>query len=120
MNNFAASVRARLLNVAKAQGVDFNQVLVRFALERILGSSFEPSNSLRLLLTPSGPSPLRGDVLRGAVLRLSNPERGLLNPPAPPIPTKKATLRQPHLWVLVEPAGIEPASVSNPLTDLHV
>ena len=36
MNNFAASVRARLLNVAKAQGVDFNQVLVRFALERIL------------------------------------------------------------------------------------
>jgi predicted nucleotidyltransferase component of viral defense system len=36
MNNAAASVRARLLNVAKAQGVDFNQVLVRFALERIL------------------------------------------------------------------------------------
>jgi hypothetical protein len=32
----AASVRARLLNVAKTQGVDFNQVLVRFALERIL------------------------------------------------------------------------------------
>ena len=28
--NVAASVRARLLNVAKAQGVDFNQVLVRF------------------------------------------------------------------------------------------
>ena len=26
--NLAASVRARLLNVAKAQGVDFNQVLV--------------------------------------------------------------------------------------------
>jgi hypothetical protein len=25
--NLAASVRARLLNVAKAQGVDFNQVL---------------------------------------------------------------------------------------------
>lgn len=36
MNNVAASVRARLLSVAKAQGVDFNQVLVRFALERIL------------------------------------------------------------------------------------
>lgn len=36
MNNVAASVRARLLNVAKVQGVDFNQVLVRFALERIL------------------------------------------------------------------------------------
>jgi hypothetical protein len=36
MNDVAASVRARLLNVAKAQGVEFNQVLVRFALERIL------------------------------------------------------------------------------------
>jgi len=34
--NLAASVRARLLNVAKAQESDFNQVLVRFALERIL------------------------------------------------------------------------------------
>jgi predicted nucleotidyltransferase component of viral defense system len=34
--DLAASVRARLLNVAKAQGADFNQVLVRFALERIL------------------------------------------------------------------------------------
>lgn len=34
--NGAASVRARLLNIAKAQGVDFNQVLVRFALERML------------------------------------------------------------------------------------
>ncbi|MHB1591271.1 MAG: hypothetical protein ACYCTW_07035 [Sulfuricella sp.] len=32
----AASVRARLLAVAKSQGADFNQVLVRFALERIL------------------------------------------------------------------------------------
>jgi len=36
MSDLAASVRARLLNIAKAQGVDFNQVLVRFALERIL------------------------------------------------------------------------------------
>ena len=36
MSNVAASVRARLLNVAKTQGADFNQVLVRFALERIL------------------------------------------------------------------------------------
>lgn len=34
--DFAASVRARLLNIAKAQGADFNQVLVRFVLERIL------------------------------------------------------------------------------------
>lgn len=36
MNDIAASVRARLLNVAKAQGVEFNQMLVRYALERIL------------------------------------------------------------------------------------
>ena len=34
--DLAASVRAHLLNIAKAQGADFNQVLVRFALERIL------------------------------------------------------------------------------------
>ena len=34
--NLAASVRARLLNVARAQGAEFNQVLVRFALERLV------------------------------------------------------------------------------------
>jgi predicted nucleotidyltransferase component of viral defense system len=34
--NLAASVRARLLNLAKAEGSDFNQVLVRYALERFL------------------------------------------------------------------------------------
>ncbi|UCV29432.1 nucleotidyl transferase AbiEii/AbiGii toxin family protein [Ferribacterium limneticum] len=34
--DLATSVRARLLNTAKAQGADFNQILVRFALERIL------------------------------------------------------------------------------------
>lgn len=36
MINLPASIRARLLNVAKAQDSDFQQVLVRFALERIL------------------------------------------------------------------------------------
>lgn len=34
--DLAASVRARLLNIAKAEGVDFNQVLVRYTLERFL------------------------------------------------------------------------------------
>jgi hypothetical protein len=34
--NLAASIRARLLNIAKHDGADFNQVLVRFALERFL------------------------------------------------------------------------------------
>ena len=37
--NVAASVRARLLNVAKAQGIDFNQVLVRFAIHCALVES---------------------------------------------------------------------------------
>jgi Nucleotidyl transferase AbiEii toxin, Type IV TA system len=34
--NRAASVRARLLNVSKEQQTDFNQILVRYALERLL------------------------------------------------------------------------------------
>ena len=48
--NVAASVRARLLKVAKAQGVDFNQVLVRFALERILYRLTQSPHSNRFLL----------------------------------------------------------------------
>ena len=50
MNNVAASVRARLLNVAKTQGVDFNQVLVRFALERILYRLCQSEHADRFLL----------------------------------------------------------------------
>ena len=46
----AASVRARLLNVAKVQGVDFNQVLVRFALERILYRLARSQHAERFLL----------------------------------------------------------------------
>ena len=34
--DLAASVRARLLNIAKAEQTDFNAVLVRYALERFL------------------------------------------------------------------------------------
>ena len=49
-SNLAASVRARLLNVAKAQGVDFNQVLVRFALERILYRLTQSQYADRFLL----------------------------------------------------------------------
>lgn len=48
--NVAASVRARLLNVAKAQGVDFNQVLVRFALERILYRMTQSPHADRFVL----------------------------------------------------------------------
>jgi len=50
MSNSAASIRARLLNVAKAQGVDFNQVLVRFALERILYRLTQSPHANRFLL----------------------------------------------------------------------
>lgn len=50
MSSSAASIRARLLNVAKAQGVDFNQVLVRFALERILYRLMQSPHADRFLL----------------------------------------------------------------------
>jgi len=50
MSNVAASVRARLLNVAKAQGSDFQQVLVRFALERILYRLTQSQYADRFLL----------------------------------------------------------------------
>lgn len=36
MSNQAASVRARLLNKAKAEGRDFSLVLLRYGLERLL------------------------------------------------------------------------------------
>ena len=48
--NKATSVRARLLNVAKAQGVDFQQVLVRFALERMLYRLSQSPHANRFLL----------------------------------------------------------------------
>lgn len=48
--NLAASVRARLLNVAKAQESDFNQVLARFALERILYRLTQSKYADRFLL----------------------------------------------------------------------
>jgi hypothetical protein len=34
--NLAASVQARLLSIAKAEGRDYGQVLTKFALERLL------------------------------------------------------------------------------------
>ncbi|MDP1659901.1 MAG: nucleotidyl transferase AbiEii/AbiGii toxin family protein [Methylotenera sp.] len=34
--DLAASIRAKLLNIAKADNTDFNQILVRYALERLL------------------------------------------------------------------------------------
>jgi len=48
--NMAQSVRARLLNLAKAEGVDFNQVLVRFALERMLYRLSQSAHADRFVL----------------------------------------------------------------------
>jgi len=36
VKNVGASVRARLLNLAKAQGIDFQLLAIRYALERLL------------------------------------------------------------------------------------
>lgn len=48
--NIAASARARLLNIARSQGPDFNYVLVRFALERILYRITKSAHADRFLL----------------------------------------------------------------------
>lgn len=49
-SNRAASVRARLLNIAKTTGVDFNQVLVRFSLERLLYRLSRSAHAERFVL----------------------------------------------------------------------
>lgn len=49
-SNLAASVRARLLNIAKAEKTDFNQVLVRYALERFLYRLSKSAHADRFLL----------------------------------------------------------------------
>lgn len=48
--DLAASVRERLLNIAKAEGVDFNQVLVRYTLERFLYRLSQSSHADRFVL----------------------------------------------------------------------
>ena len=48
--HLGASIRAQLLNIAKSQGVDFNQILVRFALERILYRMSQSDYADRFLL----------------------------------------------------------------------
>jgi hypothetical protein len=50
VSNKAASVRARLLNLSKEQQSDFNQVLVRYALERLLYRLGASRHSDRFLL----------------------------------------------------------------------
>lgn len=48
--DLSASVRARLQNAAKAQNSDFNQILIRFALERILYRLSQSRHADRFLL----------------------------------------------------------------------
>lgn len=48
--DLAASVRARLLNIAKTEGSNFNQVLVRYALERFLYRLSQSPHADRFLL----------------------------------------------------------------------
>ena len=48
--DLAASVRARLLNIAKSESTDFNQVLIRYALERLLYRLSTSAYSDRFLL----------------------------------------------------------------------
>lgn len=48
--NVAASVRARLLQIAKAEQTDFNAVLVRYALERFLYRLGESAHAQRFVL----------------------------------------------------------------------
>ena len=48
--NLAASIRARLLAVAKSQAADFNQILVRFAPERFLYRMSQSAHADRFLL----------------------------------------------------------------------
>lgn len=49
-SNLAASVRARLLNIAKAENTDFNQILVRYALERFLYRLCKSAHADRFVL----------------------------------------------------------------------
>jgi hypothetical protein len=48
--NMGASVRQRLLNIAREQGEDFQQILVRYALERLLYRLAQSSHSERFVL----------------------------------------------------------------------
>lgn len=65
--DLAASVRARLLNIAKAHGTDFNQVLVRFALERML---YRLRHSMLTLWPERSLPPLSGGGCRFRLLCL--------------------------------------------------
>jgi hypothetical protein len=75
--NVAASVRARLLNVAKTQGVDFQQVLVRFSVEHRLIQSKHADRFLlegALLFTLWSDMPRRATPTCSASARATPPQ----------------------------------------------
>lgn len=49
--NVAASVRARLLNLARKQGTQFNLILVRYGVERLLYRLSRSEHSSRFILS---------------------------------------------------------------------
>src|ERR1035438_10358493 len=78
-SNVAASVRARLLQVAKASGEDFHYVLTRYALERLLLRLWREAEWLAPSLlqrrsTPSRDS--RGRLSRQRAARDRSPRAG--------------------------------------------
>ena len=50
MNNRAVSIRARLLNLAKKEGIDFQLIIIRFLHERLLYRLSVSDNSQQLIL----------------------------------------------------------------------
>ncbi|MBP2449175.1 hypothetical protein JOH51_006683 [Rhizobium leguminosarum] len=52
IKNVSASVRARLLQLAKASGQSFDLVLTRFALERLLFRLSQSPHEHAILLAP--------------------------------------------------------------------
>jgi hypothetical protein len=105
--NVAASVRARLLNVAKAQGVDFNQVLVRFALERILYRMTQSQHADRFLLKGALLFTLWYDMPHRATR-----DADLLGLGASDLPSVAETFRDIAAVVVGDGIAFDPASVT--------
>nr|MDP2190140.1 nucleotidyl transferase AbiEii/AbiGii toxin family protein [Rhodoferax sp.] len=105
--DLAASVRARLLNLAKAEQSDFNGVLVRYALERLLYRMGQSAHADRFLL--------KGAML--FTLWYDMPHRptrdvDLLGFGASDLPSIKQTFREIASVVVEDGIHFDPASVS--------
>lgn len=105
--DLAASVRARLLNLAKAEQSDFNGVLVRYALERLLYRMGQSAHADRFLL--------KGAML--FTLWYDMPHRptrdvDLLGFGASDLPSIKQTFREIASVPVEDGIHFDPASVS--------